>query len=100
MFSADLGRVSSAMYTKLYMKQHNSISTEVRTLKNGKFEPSSYRKASSQTFMMLFAALKVLSDDNSVAIAPMDNILALIQRDIKAFSDCNEISAREMFLES
>lgn len=50
--------------------------------------------------MMLFAALKVLSDDDSVAIAPMDNILALIQRDIKAFSDCNEISAREMFLES
>lgn len=50
--------------------------------------------------MMLFAALEVLSDDNSVAVAAMDNILALIQRRIKAFSDCNEIIAREIFLES
>lgn len=64
------------------------------------FENFELQKNISQTFMMLFAALKVLSDDNSVAIAPTDNILALIQRDIKAFSDCNEISAREMFLES
>lgn len=57
-------------------------------------------KTLSQTFMMLFAALEVLSDDNSVAVASMDNILAFIQRRIKAFNDCSEISAREIFLES
>lgn len=50
--------------------------------------------------MMLFAALEVLSDDNSLVVASIDNILALIQRRIKAFSDCNEIRAREMFPES
>lgn len=50
--------------------------------------------------MMLFAALKILSDDNSLVVASMDNILALIQRRIKAFCDCKEIRAREIFLES
>jgi len=34
--------------------------------------------------MMLFAALEILSDDNSLVVASMDNIFALIQRRIIA----------------
>lgn len=52
------------------------------------------------TFKISLAALKVLSGTMDSALASMDIIIALTQRCMKNFHDCNERSATKIFLES